>query len=262
MTKSDPSSDPSSVPETALITGAAKRIGRVLALEMAQAGWRVAVHYNGSKADAENVVDEITAGGGQAAALQADLSDEASVAALVPAAEQALGPVTCLINNASLFEKDSPDTVTRESWDAHMAINLRAPFVLTQSLAARLPAGRGGVVINIVDQRVLNLRGDFTSYTLSKYGLWGLTQMLARGLAPNIRVNAVGPGPTMPNHFQAPEDFQREWRETPLERPVDPQEICRAVRFILDAPALTGQIIALDSGQHMGAAWDNGPAPE
>ncbi len=246
------------VPETVLITGAAKRIGRELALDMASLGWRVAVHYNASRDAALAVVDEIAAAGGRAAAFKADLADEGETSALLPQVVDGLGPVTCLVNNASLFEKDVPETVTRDSWDAHMETNLRAPFVLTQAMAAHLPAGMSGVVVNIIDQRVLNLRGDFTSYTLSKYGLWGLTQMLARGLAPRIRVNAIGPGPTLPSHRQTEDQFVEQWRGTPLERPVDPQEICTALRFILDAPAFTGQIIALDSGQHMGAAWDNG----
>jgi NAD(P)-dependent dehydrogenase (short-subunit alcohol dehydrogenase family) len=254
--------DPASVPETALITGAAQRIGRAMALDLADAGWRVAVHYNGSKSKADAVVAEITAKGGQAAAFQADLADEAATADLIPRAAKGLGPVTLLVNNASLFELDMPDTVTQGSWDAHMSVNLRAPFVLTQAFAAHLPDGAAGNVVNIVDQRVLNLRGDFTSYTLSKYGLWGLTQMLARALAPRVRVNAIGPGPTLPSPRQTDDQFAAQWRATPLGRPVDPQDICRALRFILDAPALTGQIIALDSGQHMGAAWDNASAPE
>ncbi|MAN80307.1 MAG: short chain dehydrogenase [Rhodospirillaceae bacterium] len=249
-------------PETALITGAAHRIGRAMALDLADAGWRVAVHYNGSRAGAEALVAEITAKGGRAAALKADLADEDATAGLIPAAAEVLGPVTLVVNNASLFELDMPDTVTRDSWDAHMGVNLRAPFVLTQAFAARLPADAEGNVVNIVDQRVLNLRGDFTSYTLSKYGLWGLTQMLARALAPRIRVNAIGPGPTLPSPRQSDEQFAAQWQATPLGRPVDLQDICGALRFILDAPAYTGQIIALDSGQHMGAAWDNAPAPE
>ena len=249
-------------PETALITGAAHRIGRAMALDLADAGWRVAVHYNGSRAGAEALVAEITAKGGRAAALKADLADEDATAGLIPAAAEVLGPVTLVVNNASLFELDMPDTVTRDSWDAHMGVNLRAPFVLTQAFAARLPADDEGNVVNIVDQRVLNLRGDFTSYTLSKYGLWGLTQMLARALAPRIRVNAIGPGPTLPSPRQSDEQFAAQWQATPLGRPVDLQDICGALRFILDAPAYTGQIIALDSGQHMGAAWDNAPAPE
>lgn len=249
-------------PETALITGAAHRIGRAMALDLADAGWRIAVHYNASRAGAEALVAEISAKGGQAAALKADLADEDATAGLIPAAASALGPVALLVNNASLFERDMPDTVTRDGWDAHMGINLRAPFVLTQALAAHLPANVEGNVVNIIDQRVLNLRGDFTSYTLSKYGLWGLTQMLARGLAPRIRVNAIGPGPTLPSARQTDDQFAAQWQATPLGRPVDPLDICRALRFILDARAYTGQIIALDSGQHMGAAWDNAPAPE
>lgn len=254
--------DPATLPETALITGAAHRIGRAMALDLADAGWRVAVHYNGSRTAAEALVAEITAKGGRAAAVRADLADEDATGNLISAAIAALGPVTLLVNNASLFELDMPDTVTRDSWDAHMEINLRAPFVLTQAFAEHLPDGAVGNVVNIVDQRVMNLRGDFTSYTLSKYGLWGLTQMLARALSPQIRVNAIGPGPTLPSPRQTDDQFAAQWQATPLGRPVDLRDICSALRFILDAPAFTGQIIALDSGQHMGAAWDNAPAPE
>lgn len=254
--------DDAMTPQTALITGAAQRIGRAMALDLAAAGWRIAVHYNGSQAAAEALVGEIMAMGGRAAAVRADLADEDATAGLIPAAADALGPVTLLVNNASLFELDMPDTVTRDSWDAHMEINLRAPFVLTQAFVRLLPRGGGGNVVNIVDQRVMNMRGDFTSYTLSKYGLWGLTQMLARALAPDVRVNAIGPGPTLPSPRQTDEQFAAQWRATPLGQPVDTRDICRALRFILDAPAVTGQIIALDSGQHMGAAWDNAPAPE
>ena len=248
--------------ECALVTGAGRRIGRALALELADAGWRVAVHYNGSKEDAEGVVSEISFAGGTAQAIACDLANEDEVSGLLARVADAMGPVTCLVKNASVFENDLPDTVTRESWDRHMEVNLRAPFVLSQAFARQLPDGMTGAVVNIVDQRVINLRGDFTSYTLSKYGLWGLTQMLARGLAPRIRVNAIAPGPTLPSPRQTPDQFAEQWQATPLGRPVDLQDICRALRFVLDAPAVTGQIIALDSGQHMGAAWDNRPASE
>ncbi|MEQ9559838.1 MAG: SDR family oxidoreductase, partial [Rhodospirillales bacterium] len=203
--------DDAMTPQTALITGAAQRIGRAMALDLAAAGWRIAVHYNGSQAAAEALVGEIMAMGGRAAAVRADLADEDATAGLIPAAADALGPVTLLVNNASLFELDMPDTVTRDSWDAHMEINLRAPFVLTQAFVRLLPRGGGGNVVNIVDQRVMNMRGDFTSYTLSKYGLWGLTQMLARALAPDVRVNAIGPGPTLPSPRQTDEQFAAQW---------------------------------------------------
>jgi NAD(P)-dependent dehydrogenase (short-subunit alcohol dehydrogenase family) len=239
-------------PRSVLITGAAKRIGRAMALDMAAHGWTVAVHYNTSEADAVTVCEAIVAAGGRAQPVRADLADEADCAALIGRAVAAVGPVTCLINNASIFEKDSPQTATKESWDAHMQINLRAPFVLVQGFVEQLPAQASGNVVNIIDQRVWNLSGSFTSYTVSKAALWTLTRTLAVALAPRIRVNAVGPGPTLPSVRQTEEQFRRQWQAVPLARRVDPEEICDAVRFILDAPAMTGQMIALDGGQHLG----------
>lgn len=245
---------------TVLITGAGRRIGRDIALDLGTgaAARPVAVHCHRSRDAAEEVARAITGGGGRAHVVQGDLGDEARVLPLVDAAAAALGPVTCLINNASVFEHDDPATVTRESWDRHMEANLRAPFVLGQAMVRQLPDGAAGNIVNIIDQRVWNLTGGFTSYTLSKYGLWGLTQMLARGLAPTVRVNAIGPGPTLPSPRQTEESFRAQWESMPLKHPVDPAEICRAVRFILDAEAMTGQMIALDSGQHMGWAPSGG----
>jgi NAD(P)-dependent dehydrogenase (short-subunit alcohol dehydrogenase family) len=239
---------------SALITGAAKRIGRAVALDLAERGWTVAVHYNTSEAEATAVCEQILESGGRAQPVRADLAVEAECTALLDRASNAVGPISCLINNASIFEKDSPATATKESWDAHMQINLRAPFVLVQRFADQLPEGAAGNVINIIDQRVWNLTGSFTSYTVSKAALWTLTRTLALALAPNIRVNAVGPGPTLPSLRQSEEQFRRQWQAVPLARKVDPGEICEAVRFILDAPSMTGQMIALDGGQHLGWA--------
>jgi NAD(P)-dependent dehydrogenase (short-subunit alcohol dehydrogenase family) len=237
-----------------LITGAAKRIGRAMALDLAANGWAVAVHFKGSEAEALKVCEEITERGGRAAPVRANLAKEEECAELVAHAVTAIGPLTCLINNASIFEKDSPQTATRESWDSHMQINLRAPFVLVQKFAEQIPDSSVANVVNIIDQRVWNLTGAFTSYTVSKAALWTLTRTLALALAPQIRVNAVGPGPTLPSVRQTEEQFKRQWGAVPLARRVDPQEICDAVRFILDAPAMTGQMIALDGGQHLGWA--------
>lgn len=242
----------------ALITGAAKRIGRAIALDLAANGWTIAVHYNTSEADALSVCDEIAQIGGRAAPVRADLGREDECATLIEHAAKATGPLSCLINNASIFEKDSPQTATKESWDAHMQINLRAPFVLVQKFTAQLPEGVEGDVVNVIDQRVWNLTGAFTSYTVSKAALWTLTRTLALALAPRVRVNAVGPGPTLPSQRQTEEQFRRQWQAVPLTRRVQPQEICDAVRFILDAPSMTGQMIALDGGQHLGWAP---PAP-
>lgn len=236
----------------ALVTGAARRIGRAIALALADSGWPVAVHFHGSGDDAARLRDEIGRLGGQAEVFQADLGREEETQALLPSVTDAMGPVLCLVNNASIFERDEAATVSRASWDAHMETNLRAPFVLMQNLAAMLPGGCGGNVINLVDERVWNLTPHFVSYTLSKAGLWTLTQTMAQALAPRIRVNAIGPGPTLPSPRQTREQFERQSAIMPLGRGATPDEIADAVRFILAAPAMTGQMIALDGGQHLG----------
>lgn len=240
--------------KSVLITGAGKRIGKAIALDLAAQGWGVAVHYFTSKDDADEVVTEITRQGGRAAAVQANLGVEAETAKLVPAAAEQLGPLTALINNASVFERDEIDDADRQSWDRHMETNLRAPLVLSQAFARQLPAEECGCIVNIIDQRVWNLTPHFVSYTLSKAGLWTLTQTLALALAPRIRVNGIGPGPTLRNDRQSEEHFAAQWENIPLQRPTGPEEICQGVRFILDAPALTGQMIALDGGEHLGWA--------
>lgn len=236
---------------TVLVTGGARRIGRVIALDLARHGWRVAVHHHLSAEDAEAVVTEIEGAGGTAAVVSADLAREDDTAGLVEQAAEAVGPLTALINNASVFERDDAMDATRGSWDLHMEVNLRAPFVLTQGFARQLPDGAGGSVVNILDQRVWNLTPFFTSYTVSKAGLWTLTQTLALALAPRIRVNAVGPGPTLPSQRQTEENFRKQWSAQPLSRQVRPEEVAAAVRFILDAPSVTGQMIAVDAGQHL-----------
>lgn len=242
-----------SIPRTALVTGAAKRVGRAIALDLARQGWAVAVHYRQSRDEADDVVAEIRHAGGTAVALQADLSKEAETKALMRHAESALGPVGCLVNNASLFQHDDIATADRASWDAHIETNLRAPFVLTQAMARMLPTQNQGIVINILDQRVWNLTPHFLSYTVSKSGLWTLTQSLALALAPRIRVNAIGPGPTLPSTRQSEEQFRRQYESLPLRAPVALEDICKAVQFIISAASMTGQMIALDSGQHL--AW-------
>lgn len=239
---------------TVLITGAAKRIGREIALDFARHGWGVAVHFNRSRAEADEVVEQIEAAGGRAAALRADLCREDEVSALVPAAVERLGPLTCLINNASVFKDDRAATATRSSWDEHLDANLRAPLVLTQAFAAQLPEDVTGNVVNILDQRVWNLTPFFLSYTVSKSALWTLTRTLAMGLAPRIRVNGIGPGPTLKSERQTDEHFIAQWNRVPLKRGTTPAEICACIRFILSAPALTGQMIALDGGEHLGWA--------
>ncbi|HVA35395.1 MAG TPA: SDR family oxidoreductase [Stellaceae bacterium] len=235
----------------ALVTGGARRIGRTIALTLAAHGWDVAVHYGGSRDDAEALVAEIKQHERRAVALTADLTREAEVAGLVPRAIEAIGPLTLLVNNASAFERDDAMTVTRASWDRHIETNLRAPFVLMQEFARQLPAEADGSVVNILDERVWNLTPYFVSYTVSKAGLWTLTQTMALALAPRIRVNGIGPGPTLPSPRQSDEQFRRQVDVLPLRRGTTPDEIAHAVMFILKSPAMTGQMIALDGGQHL-----------
>ncbi|WP_119166902.1 SDR family oxidoreductase [Algihabitans albus] len=249
---SDPFFLPDALPRTALVTGAGKRIGRAIALSLAQAGFSVAIHYKSSSAEAEAVAEEVRAAGGEATLLKADLARETDVAGLVARGVEALGPLGVLVNNASTFEMDRVDSVTRDSWDHHMEPNLRAPFVLIQDFAKHLPEQAEGAVINLLDQRVWNLTPYFVSYSVAKSGLWTLTRTLALALAPRIRVNAIGPGPTLPSTHQTDAQFERQWRAMPLQRGTTPEEIALAVRFLLAARAMTGQMLALDGGQHLG----------
>jgi len=238
--------------KTALVTGAARRIGRAMAIDLARHGWAVAVHYNSSADDATETVNVIRDNDGEAVALQADLADERNVVQLVTQAADALGPVTCLVNNASIFERDEVETADRRSWDAHVETNLRAPFVLSQRMAADLPDEAAGIIVNMLDQRVWNLTPHFISYTVSKSALWTLTQTLALALAPRIRVNAIGPGPVLPSTRQTEAQFEIQTQSVPLKKGPDLEEICRALRFIVTAESMTGQMIALDGGQHLG----------
>jgi len=236
---------------SALITGGARRIGRAIALTLAAHGWDVAVHYGTSRDDAEALAGEIRRRDRRAGAIAADLTREADVATLVPRAAEAVGPLTLLINNAAAFDRDDALNATRASWDRHLETNLRAPFVLMQEFARQLPAGADGSVVNILDERVWNLTPYFTSYTVSKAGLWTLTQTMALALAPRIRVNGIGPGPTLPSPRQSDAQFRQQVDLLPLRRGTTPDEIARTVMFILESPAMTGQMIALDGGQHL-----------
>ncbi|PWG16550.1 SDR family oxidoreductase [Salibaculum griseiflavum] len=246
----------------ALVTGGGKRLGAAMALYLGRRGYDVAVHYNGSAEGADDVVGQVRAMGRKAVALQADLLTEAETQALLPRAAEALGQVTCLVNNASIFEYDQIDTITRDSWDRHLESNLRAPVVLTQALAAQAPAAatdaKGepqaqALVVNMVDQRVRKLTPAFMSYTIAKMGLWAFTQTAAQALAPAVRVNAIGPGPTMQGARQSEEHFARQRAATTLERGSNPEDITAALGYFLDAPAVTGQLLCVDGGQHL--AW-------
>lgn len=248
----------------ALITGAADRLGAVMARHVAGRGMDVAVHYNSSAAKAEALVSELREMGVRAVALGADLLDEREVQGLVQRASEGLGgaALSLLVNNASIFEYDTIESGTRESWDRHMESNLRAPFVLTQAFAAQAPGAERdangeprarALVINMVDQRVRKLTPEFASYTIAKMGLWALTQTAARGLAPDVRVNAIGPGPTMIGARQSEEHFRRQRESTVLERGANPEEIAGALGYFMDAPGVTGQLLCVDGGQHL--AW-------
>jgi NAD(P)-dependent dehydrogenase (short-subunit alcohol dehydrogenase family) len=244
----------SAIPRAALVTGAAHRIGRAIALSLAGAGFDVAVHYHTSHAAAAATGEAINRLGRRATLLQADLADAAATEALVSRATSALGPIGVLVNNACPFERDEWHDATRASWDRHIEPGLRAPFVLMQRFACALPADAEGVITNMLDQRVWSITPHFVSYTVAKAGLWALTRSMALALAPRIRVNGIGPGPTLPSARQSIEQFFRQCAQMPLERGTSPQEIAAALRFILSAPAMTGQMIALDGGQHLGWA--------
>jgi NAD(P)-dependent dehydrogenase (short-subunit alcohol dehydrogenase family) len=234
-----------------LVTGAARRLGRAIALDLAGAGWNVAIHYNASAAEAEATAAEARQAGVKTATLQADLSREDQISHLIARAAKEIGPLTALINSASLFENDDWQSATRQSWDAHMETNLRAPMKLSQDFARQLPKGAPGNIINVIDQRVLKPTPQFLSYSLSKAGLYWLTTTMAQALGPAIRVNAVGPGPTLRNARQSESDFARQREATILGRGADPSDVCAAIRYLLDAPAVTGQMIAVDGGQHL-----------
>ena len=246
----------------ALVTGAGARLGQAMALYLGQRGYDVAVHYAGSEAGAADTVAQLQAMGRNAVALQADLLDEDAAQALVGRAADALGgTLSCLVNNASIFEYDTVTSATRENWDRHMGSNLRAPFVLTQEFAAQapqaMPDAHGepiaqALVINMLDQRVQKLTPEFMTYTIAKMGLWAMTQTTAQALAPDIRVNGIGPGPTLRGHRQSEDHFSAQRAATILGRGANVSDITAALGYFLDAPAVTGQMIAVDGGQHLG----------
>ncbi|NJC40150.1 NAD(P)-dependent dehydrogenase (short-subunit alcohol dehydrogenase family) [Brevundimonas alba] len=243
--------EPAARSGAALVTGGGRRIGRAICLELARAGFDILIHYRSSADEAEAVAGEVRALGRRATTVSADLSDETATRRLIPDAAAALGPLAVLVNNASVFEDDRVGSLSRDTWDAHMETNLRAPIVLAEAFAEQAPDG--AAIVNLLDQRVLKPDPRFISYALSRNGLWWATRTLAQALAPRIRVNGVGPGPTLPSTHQTPEEFQAEAEATPLARAGSPEAVAAAVRWLVDAELVTGQMIAVDGGQHL--AW-------
>lgn len=245
--------------KVALVTGASHRIGRHIALDLASHGWSVGVHYNDSQEAADEVVALIEKGGGRAFALSADLDNETETRELLPAVAAKLGPLTLLVNNASAFDPDSLQSLGdpiegMKQYHQQMQVNLTAPLMLSQALVAQLPSETEGNVINILDQKVWRLTPYYMSYTLAKSALWTATKTLAQALAPDVRVNAIGPGPILPNKRQSEAEFRDQCSKLPLKRCSTPDEIARTIRFLIDMPSMTGQMIALDGGRHL--AWN------
>ena len=243
-----------------LITGAAKRLGAAMARAVARGGYDVAIHCHHSVGEARELAGEIEGLGRRAAVVPADLGREGEVTEIVAAAVRQVGPLAVLVNNASVFALDRLASADRTSWDRHLEANLRAPIVLSQGFVAQLPGDRHGLIVNILDQRVRNLTPNYLSYSISKVGLWGATQVLARELAPRVRVNAIGPGPALPPPGLDQERFAELCRATPLQRGTSPEEIAGALRFIMASPSMTGQLITLDGGQQLG--WLTPQAPQ
>ncbi|MBW8283250.1 MAG: SDR family oxidoreductase [Rhizobium sp.] len=241
------------IPKTALVTGSAKRLGRAIAMDLARHGFAVAVHANRSRDAAQAVVDEIRGFGGTAVALQADLRDRHATAALVPDAAAALGPIGLLVNNASVFLDDRAEAFNADVFDQHFDLHVRAPAILASALLQALPDGHNGLIVNIIDQRVLAPKPSFFSYGLSKSTLLAATRTMAQAFAPHVRVNGIGPGPTLKSVRQTDEDFQAQLDALPLGRGPELEEFGRTIRFLFDTPSITGQMIALDGGQHL--AW-------
>jgi NAD(P)-dependent dehydrogenase (short-subunit alcohol dehydrogenase family) len=245
----------------ALVTGAADRIGAAIAERLAADGWKVVVHYRSSAEKARATLSRIKSAGGTAALARADLASRRQRAGLIAAAGRHFGPLTLLVNNASIFEKDAAWDIDENLWDAHFAVHAEAPAFLSRDFAAQLPAGTEGNIVNLVDERVLHLSPSNFSYTLSKSVLWTMTVTMAQTFAPRIRVNAIGPGPTVAERDQSAADFDRSWTRLPLGRGADAAQVAEGVLAILRLPAVTGQMLALDGGEHIEWPERRGPTP-
>ncbi|MGY5779114.1 SDR family oxidoreductase [Rhizobium sp. LEGMi135b] len=239
---------------TALITGASKRIGLAIAEDLSANGFAVALHANQSLAEAEEIAAKLRQMGRRAIAIKADLQNLAETSTLIERVAGALGPLDLLVNNASAFLGDSADHFDGEAFEAHFAIHVRAPSILAADFVRQLPEPHPGLIVNMVDQRVWALNPRFYSYTLSKAALWTATQTMAQTFAPRIRVNAIGPGPTVRSVRQTEEDFQAQIDGLILKAAPGLEEFGRTIRFLFDTPSITGQMIALDGGQHL--AWE------
>ena len=254
-------SDPQPSRPVALVTGAGNRIGAAIARHLAASGHAVLVHYRSDEQGARAVCDGIIEAGGSADIVQADLADRAQRRTLIARAAAPFGPLTTLINNASVFNPDSARDLDEALWDEHFAIHAEAPLFLARDFAAQLPDDALGNIVNIIDERVLHLSPAYLSYTLSKSVLWTATRTLAQSLAPRIRVNAIGPGPVLPHARQDQAAFEAQVRSLPLERHAAPDDIARGVLMLLSTGAMTGQMLALDGGQHLDYPARRGPTP-
>lgn len=237
----------------AIITGASSRIGRAIALDLAASGWSLVLHAHSNSGKIRDLAQEVVSLGGQAAELTADLTNDHERDAFLQEALDVLGGANVLINNASIFLDDKAGALDPDQFDAHMAIHAKAPLFLADGFARHCSAERRGLVVNLIDQRVWKLTPQALTYTLSKAALWTITQTLAQAFAPNVRVNAIGPGPSFQGARQSEDDFERQSSAVLLERGPLPPEFGATVRYLWETPSVTGQMIALDGGQHL--AW-------
>jgi len=237
-----------------LITGAATRVGKAIALHFAERGWNIALHYFRSSSKAKKLKKIIEQNWVKVALIKADLKNSKQTEKIITIARKKLGTIDCLVNNAALFEKDDIANFTAKSWNDHLNINLHAPAILTKQFAKQAPKKTVSNIINIIDQRIFNLTPYFMSYTVSKSGLETLTRTMAMRLGPNIKVNAIAPGPTIKSKRQSDRHFRNQVRSTLLKRPVRSEDICDTVEFLINNNSVTGQIIAVDSGQNL--SWN------